>query len=157
MSLILSSYSTHLMQFLNVVCFQSFKYYHRQALDWSFPLGVFNCNWLDFIADFNKIRAKIFKSSTILSGFKETGLIFYNPENVLTPLREKLKKLVYYIIFTSLCSFYCYCEYMAYILEYSWTTRLHHQDVECLTKLWSFSKVSPTVCSFLWLPALVEL
>ena len=35
---------------------------------------------------------QIFKKSTILSSFAETGLIPYNPEKVLGPLREKLEK-----------------------------------------------------------------
>jgi hypothetical protein len=75
-----------------VVCFQPFKHYHRQALDRSLWLGVFDFNWLDFIAVFNDMRAKTFKKSTILSAFEKTGLIPYNPEKVLTPLREKLEK-----------------------------------------------------------------
>src|SRR5450755_3187789 len=33
-----------------------------------------------------------FKPSTIISSFAETGLILYNPEKVLAPLREKMQK-----------------------------------------------------------------
>ena len=38
------------------------------------------------------MRAKAFKRSTILSSFAKTGLIPYDPEKVLAPLREKLEK-----------------------------------------------------------------
>ena len=81
------------MQFLNVICFQSFKHYHHQALNQSLQLNVFDYNQLNFIADFNKIHMKIFKSFIILSVFKEADLIFYNSEKVLNSLHEKLKKL----------------------------------------------------------------
>ena len=93
MPLILPSHSTHLMQSLNVICFQSFKHYHHQALNQSLQLDVFDYNQLNFIADFNKICMKIFKSFIILSVFKEADLILYNSEKVLNSLCEKLKKL----------------------------------------------------------------
>ena len=89
---IFSSHATHLLQFLNVICFQSYKYYHCQALDWSLHLSIFDFNWLNFIVTFIKVHAKIFKSSTSLSVFEKTDLIFYNPEKVLKSLHEKLQK-----------------------------------------------------------------
>ena len=92
MSFTLPSYSTHLFQSLNVVCFQPFKHYHRQALNRSFRLDIFNFNRLDFIAAFNEMQVKTFKKSTILSAFEKTGLISYNPEKALDPIREKLQK-----------------------------------------------------------------
>ena len=56
-------------------------------------LDVFDYNQLNFIIDFNKIHAKIFKSFIILSVFKEADLILYNSEKVLNSLCKKLKKL----------------------------------------------------------------
>ena len=56
MSFILSSHATHLLQSLDVVCFQSYKYYHHQALDQSLCLSIFDFNQLDFIITFIKIR-----------------------------------------------------------------------------------------------------
>ena len=88
----LPPHATHLLQPLDVVCFQPLKHYHRQALDQSLRLGVYDFNRLDFIAAFNDMRAKAFKRSTILSAFAETGLIPYNPEKVLGPLRERQKR-----------------------------------------------------------------
>ncbi len=44
---------------------------------------------------------KIFKKSTILSAFAETGLIPYKPEKVLAPLREKLEKRAELVFSTS--------------------------------------------------------
>ncbi len=42
---------------------------------------------LDFLASLTTMRAKTFKKSTILSAFKKTGLISYNPEIVLQKIR----------------------------------------------------------------------
>ena len=75
-----------------MICFQPFKHYHRQALDRSLRLGVFDFNQLDFIAAFNEMRTLTFKRSTILSAFEKIDLISYNPEIVLAPLREKLER-----------------------------------------------------------------
>ena len=38
------------------------------------------------------MRVKTFKKSIILLAFEKTGLILYNPEKVLSPLREKMQK-----------------------------------------------------------------
>src|SRR5438034_7116833 len=89
----LSLHSTHFLQSLDVVCFQPFKHYHRQALDRALRLGIFDYNQLDFIADFSEMRKKIFKSFTVISSFVKTGLILYNSEKVLALLHEKLERL----------------------------------------------------------------
>ncbi len=45
--------------------------------------GIPEFGKLDFLASLTIVRAKIFKKPTILSAFKKTGLILYNPEIVL--------------------------------------------------------------------------
>ena len=40
----LPPHATHLLQPLDVVCFQPYKYYHHQALDQSLHLGIFDFN-----------------------------------------------------------------------------------------------------------------
>jgi hypothetical protein len=90
----LPPHATHILQPLDVVCFQPFKHYHRQAIDKSLRLGIFDFNRLDFIAAFNEMRTKTFKSSTIISSFAETGLIPYNPEKVLAPLRKRIQQKI---------------------------------------------------------------
>lgn len=45
---------------------------------------------VEFLAAFTKFRRQAFKSSTIRSAFRETGLIPYNPEVVLEKVRNTL-------------------------------------------------------------------
>jgi len=92
-SIIFFSHSTHFLQSLNMICFQSFKHYHCQALNWALQLRIFDYNWLNFIADFSEICKKIFKLFTIISSFVKTDLILYNSEKVQTLFYEKIKKL----------------------------------------------------------------
>lgn len=80
------------MQPLDVVCSQPFKHYHQQAMDRALRLGVYDFNRIDFIAAFTTMRNQTFKISTIKTSFFETGLVPYNPEKVLGPLRENLRK-----------------------------------------------------------------
>lgn len=42
---------------------------------------------LDFLASFTTMRVKTFKKSTILSVFRKTSLIPYNPEIILPKIR----------------------------------------------------------------------
>ena len=63
---------------------------HRQAINKALQLGIFNFNQLEFIAAFNEMRNKTFTKSTILSSWKATGLIPFDPDKVVKPLREKL-------------------------------------------------------------------
>ena len=67
-SFTLSLYATHLLQSLDVACFQSYKYYHLQVLDWSLCLGIFDFNWLDcgFHQDACKILQEINYSLSLL-------------------------------------------------------------------------------------------
>ena len=54
-------YSTHFLQPLDMVCFQSYKHYHRQAINQAFQLGIYDFNQLDFITAFQEMRKKTFK------------------------------------------------------------------------------------------------
>ena len=45
-------------------------------------------NKIEFLAALNSIRQQTFKPSTIISAFRKTGLIPYNPNKVLATLRE---------------------------------------------------------------------
>ena len=70
------SHSTH----LDVSCFQPYKHYHSKAIDATMRTGIPEFGNLDFLASLTTIqRAKTFKKSTILSAFRKTGLILYNP------------------------------------------------------------------------------
>src|SRR6266487_6110923 len=115
MSFILFLHATHLLQSLDVICFQSYKYYHCQALNQSLHLDIFDFNQLNFITAFIKMCVKIFKKSTILSVFQKTDLIFYNSDKVLKSLHKKLQKSIIFastssFILSHIISLRCQCE-----------------------------------------------
>lgn len=83
----LPPYSTHLTQPLDVGCFQPFKHYHTQAIDRVVRLGDVEFGKLQFLAEFQAMRNKTFTEATIRSAWKNTGLIPFNPEMVLSKVR----------------------------------------------------------------------
>ena len=82
----LPPHSTHLLQPLNTVCFQLLKHYHAEAIDHAVRLGDYSFSRAAFLINIHEIRMQTFKNSTILSGFRETGLVPYNPNIVLVKL-----------------------------------------------------------------------
>ena len=79
-------HSTHLLQPLDVVIFQPYKYFHAQALDTATHTGCSKFNQIEFFSAMESIRAPTFKRSTMLSGFRKTWLIPFNPAIVLDKL-----------------------------------------------------------------------
>jgi DDE superfamily endonuclease len=88
----LPPHATHLLQPLDVVCFQPLKHYHRKAIDSALRVGIFNFNRLEFIAAFQDMRKQAFKPSTICSSFEATGLIPFDPDKVVKPLEERQRR-----------------------------------------------------------------
>ena len=84
----LPPHTTHLLQPLDVVVFQPLKHYHAEAIEQATRSGCSDFNKLEFLSAISTIRKQAFKKSTILSSFRKTGLIPYNPETVLSRLRE---------------------------------------------------------------------
>jgi hypothetical protein len=70
-----------------VVVFQPYKHYHAEAVNNATRTGCSDFNKLEFLAAITSIRRQAFKPSTILSTFRKTGLIPYNPEIVLKRLQ----------------------------------------------------------------------
>ena len=84
----LSSHFTHLIQPLDVGCFQPFKHYHTQVIDCVVQLDNVEFGKLQFLAEFQNIRSKTFTEATIYSAWKKTSLISFNPEMMLSKIRE---------------------------------------------------------------------
>ena len=82
-------YISYFLQSLNIVLFQPFKHYHRQAIKMAMRTGCINFNTIKFLHALHQIRIAIFKSLSILSGQAKTGLIPYNPKVILTRLRRQ--------------------------------------------------------------------
>jgi hypothetical protein len=83
-------HTTHFLQPLDVVCFQPLKYYHAEAVDNAARAGDITFSKTEFLAVFQDFRSKAFKHNTILSAFRKTGIVPYDPSKVLDLLREKI-------------------------------------------------------------------
>ena len=84
----LPSHTTHLLQPLDVVVFQPFKHYHAEAVEQATQSGCSDFNKVEFLHALHSIREQTFNKNIILSAFRETGLLPFDPEIVLERLRE---------------------------------------------------------------------
>lgn len=83
----LPPHTTHFLQPLDVVVFQPYKHFHREAVDAAMRAGCWEFNKLEFFAAITSIRKQTFKRNTVLSALRKTGLIPYNPSLVIDKLR----------------------------------------------------------------------
>jgi hypothetical protein len=74
------------MQPLDVVIFQPYKHYHCEALDRVIRIGFDEFTVQDFLQELDGIRRQTFKASTVMSSFRATGLVPYDPVVVLSKL-----------------------------------------------------------------------
>jgi hypothetical protein len=72
---------------------QRYKHYHAKAIDTSIRAGVGQYNKLEFLADFERFRARALTTYTIKSAFKKTGLVPFDPNVVLTKARQFVASL----------------------------------------------------------------
>ncbi len=61
----LPPHSTHLIQTLNVGCFQPFKHYHTQTINRIIRFGDVEFGKLQFLAEFQTMRERTFTETTI--------------------------------------------------------------------------------------------
>ena len=80
---------THLLQPLDVVCFQPYKHWHAKALDQLVRDGCTNITKLEFLDLIEDVRSKAFKPLTIQSAFEKTGIWPFNPIPVLTEIEKR--------------------------------------------------------------------
>ena len=85
----LPAHSSQHLQPLDVVVFQPFKHYHRQAVELATRHGCTNFNKVEFLHAIESIRSKTFKRSTIRSAWRQSGLIPLAPEVVLQKIRRR--------------------------------------------------------------------
>ena len=70
---VLPSHSTHLLQPLDVGCFQPLKHSHGQAIANAVRVGADTYTRQDFLYDLRDIRKAAFKEKTIVSAWKKSG------------------------------------------------------------------------------------
>jgi DDE superfamily endonuclease len=76
-------HTTHVAQPLDVKVFQPVKHYHSEAIDSAVRTGDNDFSKTEFLVSFSKFHKQAFKESTILSSFRETGIVPWNPDKVL--------------------------------------------------------------------------
>jgi hypothetical protein len=80
-----------------VVCFQPLKHYYGEVINYAVRTGNVKFNRIDFLAvfegfrrsAFEGFRRSAFKTTTVLSVFRKTGIVPYNPQRVITFLEER--------------------------------------------------------------------
>ena len=85
----LPPHTTHILQPLNVGCFQPLKWYHGRCLDWAARSGSKDISKADFLATLAKIRRLTFTTTTLRSGWRRTGLAPFKLEVVLAQLKRQ--------------------------------------------------------------------
>jgi len=78
-----------------VVVFQPYKHYHAEAVEAATRTGCGDFNKSEFLDIIDTIRQQTFKTSTVKSAFRATGLIPYNPDIVISKLRRLQYPLLY--------------------------------------------------------------
>lgn len=81
-------HSSHLTQPLDVGVFQSFKHWHTEAIDTAMRQAGGDFSRIDFLAYFQAIHDKAFKATTVVSAWRKSGLVPYDPDVVLRHLAE---------------------------------------------------------------------
>jgi hypothetical protein len=85
----LPPYTTHILQPLDVVIFQPLKHYHSKAVDILIREGCFHITKTEFLGFIQSIREQAFKSTTILSAFRKTGIYPFKPTIVLEAIKAR--------------------------------------------------------------------
>lgn len=79
-------HSSHLLQPLDVSCFSPLKQAYGQHVQKSMVLGINHIDKDEFLTIYSSIRTAALKERNIQSGFRATGLVPYDPEQVLSRL-----------------------------------------------------------------------
>lgn len=82
----LPSYSSHILQLLDVACFSSVKQRYRRGVEILARDGQNHVNVDDFLRIYAAARPKALSNSNIKSVFKATGVFLFNPNKVLDRL-----------------------------------------------------------------------
>ena len=98
------SYSSHLLQPLDISCFALLKQYYGQKIREVAQNDIHAINKMDFLSIYRKIHHQAFLKTNISSGFAAAGLISLKLERVLVKLN--IKKLILSSFLSSNQSFY---------------------------------------------------
>lgn len=84
-------HSSHFLQPLDVSCFAGLKRSYGLKVQEEMRAGINHVDKDDFIGLYTKARTATYSSDTVRSGFKATGLVPFNPDEVLSVLQIRLQ------------------------------------------------------------------
>ena len=84
-------HSSHLLQPLDISYFAVLKRSYRAAVQEQIRLGINYIDKSDFLQLYLRARIVTYSSNTIQNGFKATGLVPFNPDEVLSRLYIQLQ------------------------------------------------------------------
>jgi hypothetical protein len=82
----LLAHTSHLLQPLDVVLFQLYKHYHKQAVLEATRTGCTNLDAMEFFSSIKTIRENTFKRSSIRLAWQQAGIVLWNPSKVIDRL-----------------------------------------------------------------------
>ena len=84
-------HSSHILQPLDVSCFAVLKRLYGRAVEAQMRVGINHIDKDDFLTLYQEIRPAVFQSATIQSGFKATGIVPFDPDQVLSELHVQMQ------------------------------------------------------------------
>jgi hypothetical protein len=84
-------HSSHLLQPLDVSCFSPLKQAYRKEVEKKMGLGINHIDKDEFLTIYSRVRTEALNEKNIQSGFRATGLVPYDPEQVLSRLNTQMK------------------------------------------------------------------
>ena len=85
------AHSSHLLQPLDVSCFSVLKKSYGQTVQELMRAGINHVDKDDFLDLYLQARTATYSPSTIQSGFKATGLVPFDPDQVLSRLHIQIQ------------------------------------------------------------------
>jgi hypothetical protein len=89
--LYMPAHSSHLLQPLDVSCFSSLKQAYRQEVEKRIGLDINHIDKSEFLTIYPSVHTAALSERNIQSGFRATGLVPYNPEQVLARLNTQMR------------------------------------------------------------------
>ncbi|CAG8971695.1 hypothetical protein HYALB_00003163 [Hymenoscyphus albidus] len=89
-TLCMPPHSSHLLQPLDVSCFAVLKRLYGRGVEELVRAGTYHIDKPDFLSIYRVARTSTMVKNTICNGFATTGLVPYNPDQVLSKLHTQL-------------------------------------------------------------------
>jgi hypothetical protein len=84
-------HSSHLLQPLDVSYFSSLKRAYRQEIQKQIALSINHIDKNEFLTIYSRVRTAALSKKNVQSAFRATGLVPYDPEQVLSRLNTQMK------------------------------------------------------------------